>query len=108
VQAKLFLIVDDHSRLLMHDRFMSAENTWAGQDVLRAAIVRRGLPEILYADQGAPFANAMLARSCAVLGIRLIHSKPYSPSLSGQSKRRSAGRNRCSAREIGQVIQHQS
>ena len=45
----------------------------------RAAIVRRGLPEILYADNGAPFSNHMLARTCAVLGIRLIHSAPYSP-----------------------------
>lgn len=87
VRAKLFLIVDDHSRLLVHGRFMSAENTRAGQDVLRAAIVRRGLPEILYADQGAPFANAMLARSCAVLGIRLIHSKPYSPEGRGKQER---------------------
>ena len=50
IRAKLFLIVDDHSRLLVHGRFMGAENTRAGQDVLRAAIVRRGLPEILYTD----------------------------------------------------------
>jgi putative transposase len=50
VRARLFLIVDDHSRLLVHGRFMAAENTRAGQEVLRAAIVRRGLPEVLYCD----------------------------------------------------------
>jgi hypothetical protein len=48
-------------------------NTRAGQDVLRAAIERRGLPQQLHSDNGAPFANAALERSCAVLGIRLIH-----------------------------------
>lgn len=87
LRAKLFLIVDDHSRLLVHGRFMSVENTRAGQDVLRAAIVRRGLPEVLHADNGAPFANHMLARTCAVLGIRLVHSKPYSPQGRGKQER---------------------
>ncbi len=87
VRARLFLIVDDHSRLLVHGRFMSAENTRSGQDVLRAAIVWRGLPEILYADNGAPFSNAMLSRTCAVLGIRLVHSAPYSPQGRGKQER---------------------
>lgn len=87
VRARLFLIVDDHSRLLVHGRFMTAENTRAGQDVLRAAIVWRGLPEVLYADNGAPFSNAMLSRTCAVLGIRLVHSKPYSPEGRGKQER---------------------
>ena len=87
VRARLFLIVDDHSRLLVHGRFMTAENTRAGQDVLRAAIVWRGLPEILYADNGAPFSNAMLSRTCAVLGIRLVHSAPYSPEGRGKQER---------------------
>ncbi len=87
IRAKLFVIVDDHSRLLVHGRFMTVENTRAGQDVLRAAIVRRGLPEILYTDHGAPFANHMLARTCAVLGIRLVHSAPYSPQGRGKQER---------------------
>ena len=38
-------------------------------------------------DQGAPFANHMLARTCAVLGIRLVHSAPYSPQGRGKQER---------------------
>lgn len=86
-RAKLFLIVDDHSRLLVHGRWMTEENTRAGQDVLREAIARRGLPLCLHCDNGAPFANAALERSCAVLGIRLIHSRPYSPQGRGKQER---------------------
>ena len=85
VRARLFLIVDDHSRLLADGRFFARENARACQELLRRAITRRGVPDILYCDNGAPFANAWLARTCAVLGIRLVHSKPYSPPLTGQS-----------------------
>jgi putative transposase len=49
-RAKLFLLVDDYSRLLVHGRWVTEENTRAGQDVLRSAISRRGLPEVLYVD----------------------------------------------------------
>lgn len=87
VRGRLFLLVDDHSRLLVHGRFHPVENSRAGQEVLRSAIVRRGLPEVLYVDQGAPYANAALARTCAVLGIRLVHSRPYSPEGRGKQER---------------------
>jgi putative transposase len=87
VRARLFLIVDDHSRLIVDGRFFAHENARAGQELLRRAIVRRGVPVVLYADNGAPFANAWLARTCAVLGIRLVHSKPYSPQGRGKQER---------------------
>jgi hypothetical protein len=87
VRARLFLIVDDHSRLLADGRFYGQENARACQDLLRRAITRRGLPQVLYADNGAPFSNAWLARTCAVLGIRLVHSKPYSPEGRGKQER---------------------
>ncbi|HLG66694.1 MAG TPA: DDE-type integrase/transposase/recombinase [Acidimicrobiales bacterium] len=87
VRAKLFLIVDDHSRLLLDGAFYAHENARACQDLLRRAIVRRGVPDVLYADNGAPFKNAWLARTCAVLGVRLVHSKPYAPQGRGKQER---------------------
>ena len=87
VRAKLFLIVDDHSRLIVDGRFFAHENARACQDLLRRAINYRGLPAVLYADNGAPFANSWLTRTCAVLGIRLVHSKPYSPEGRGKQER---------------------
>lgn len=87
VRARLFLIVDDHSRLLADGRFYGHENARACQELLRRAVTRRGLPQVLYADNGAPFANAWLARTCGVLGIRLVHSAPYSPQGRGKQER---------------------
>src|SRR5436853_6096002 len=86
-RARLFLIVDDHSRLLVDGRFFAHENARACQGLLRRAITRPGLPDVLYADNGGPFSNAWLSRTCGVLGIRLVHSKPYSPEGRGKQER---------------------
>ncbi len=86
-RAKLFVLVDDYSRLLVYGRWMTEENTRSGQDVLRSAIARRGLPQILHVDNGAPYANHQLARACAVLGVHLVHSKPYAPQGRGKQER---------------------
>jgi len=86
-KARLFLIVDDHSRLLVHGRWFGNETLRAGQEVLHAAILRRGQPAQLYVDNGAAYAGHELARSCAVLGIRLIHSRPYAPQGRGKLER---------------------
>ena len=86
-RAKLFVLVDDYSRLLVCGRWMTEENTRAGQEVLRAAIMRRGVPTQLYMDNGSPYRSGQLARTCAVLGIHVVHSKPYSPAGRGKQER---------------------
>ena len=86
-RGRLFSLLDDHSRLILAGRWGPEENTRAGQDVLRAAVVHRGVPEALLVDNGAPFRAHQLARSCAVLGIRLVFAKPYAPETKGKLER---------------------
>ncbi len=86
-RAFLFLLVDDFSRLFVHGAWMTEQNARAGQQVLRAAIQRRGQPEIVYVDNGSPYIAAPLERTCAVLGIRLVHSRPYRPQGRGKVER---------------------
>jgi len=50
----------------------------------RPALQARGVPHSAYLDNGSPFIDAWLLRGCAVLGIRLIHSRPGKPPLTGQ------------------------
>jgi putative transposase len=87
VRARLFVLVDDHSRLVVGGRWVGNETLRAGQEVLHAAILRHGLPETLYVDNGAAYAGAELGRCCAVLGIRLVHSRPYAPQGRGKQER---------------------
>lgn len=86
-RAYLFMLVDDHSRLVLHGRWVTQESTRSGQNVLREAILAHGSPENLYLDNGSPYANAALERSCAVLGIRLVHSRPGEPAGRGKIER---------------------
>jgi Integrase core domain len=81
-RAKLFML-DDHSRLLVHGRWVVEENTRAGHDVLRAAIVRRGLPEALYVDNGAPYAMRRCSAAARCWAFAWSTASPTGP---GQGK----------------------
>ncbi|HZK15159.1 MAG TPA: DDE-type integrase/transposase/recombinase [Solirubrobacterales bacterium] len=86
-KAICFAILDDHSRLCVGAYFEPAETELRLERTLRAALQARGVPEALYVDNGSPFASAQLERACAVLGIRLIHSRPGRPQGRGKIER---------------------
>src|SRR5260370_1127502 len=62
-RAKLILFVDDCSRLLVHGVWSFEETTRVAQLTLKAAILRRGVPETLYFYHGAAFAPDQPPRS---------------------------------------------
>jgi len=80
----LFAFVDDHSRAVMAARFGFAEDTIRLAAALRPALAARGVPEAVYVDNGSAFVDAWLLRACARLGIKLVHSQPGKPPLTGQ------------------------
>ena len=81
----LSVIIDDRSRFLTGARFVRRPDAARFAGVLRAAIAAHGIPACLYCDNGACYADLSLQRTCAVLGIRLTHSQPGRPQLTGQS-----------------------
>jgi putative transposase len=83
----LFCFIDDHSRLLVGYRWASREDVLNASMALRAGIASRGLPTACYVDNGSPFVSGQLLRACAVLGIRLIHSRPGRPEGRGKIER---------------------
>lgn len=83
----LFAFIDDHSRLLVGYRWAVREDVLSASRALRAGIAARGLPAALYVDNGSPFISGQLLRACAVLGIRLIHSRPGRPEGRGKIER---------------------
>jgi putative transposase len=86
-KAYLLAFIDDFSRLLPGYRWTAAEDSVRLEGPLRAGLASRGVPRAILVDRGSAFVAAPLARACAVLGVRLIHAKPYSPSTKGKIER---------------------
>nr|WP_245630292.1 DDE-type integrase/transposase/recombinase [Alicyclobacillus acidiphilus] len=83
----LFAILDDYSRLVVHGQFYWDEQLPRLEDSLKKAILRYGIPERLYVDNGAVFSSQHLKRICGRLGIHLSHSKAYRPAGRGKIER---------------------
>ena len=56
-------------------------------DCLRQGILKRGLPEKLYIDNGSCFRALHLEQVTAQLGIGISHSRPYTPQGRGKIER---------------------
>jgi transposase InsO family protein len=79
--------LDDATRVIPFAAFAFSENTQAVLPVFKQALLRRGLPERLYVDNGANFRSRHLALVCAKLGLALIHARPYQPQAKGKIER---------------------
>jgi transposase InsO family protein len=89
VRRKTYLIafIDDATRVVPYCAFALSENTQAFLPVFKQALLRRGLPERLFVDNGANYRSQHLALVCAKLGIALIHARPYQPAGKGKQER---------------------
>jgi putative transposase len=83
----LLCLIDDYSRALPGYHWTFSEDTVRLEAALRAGLASRGVPEMLLVDRGSAYVSAELARSCAVLGIRLVHAKARTPTTKGKIER---------------------
>jgi len=86
-KAYLIAFLDDATRVVPYAAFTLSENTAAFLPVFKQALLRRGLPQRLYVDNGANFRSHHLALVCAKLGVALIHARPYQPQGKGKLER---------------------
>lgn len=86
-RAILFAILDDYSRLITHAQFYWDEKLPRMEDSLKKAILKHGIPEQFYCDNGAAFSSQHLVRICGKLGIRLSHSTVFRPQGRGKIER---------------------
>ena len=86
-KAILLAFLDDRSRLVVGHHWGRAEDTVRLEAALRRGLAARGVPSQIYVDRGSAFVSEPLHRACAVLGIKLSHSKPGEPQGRGKVER---------------------
>jgi len=88
-QKELYFVgfIDDATRYIVHGEFYHDFDQGIVEDCLRKAILKSGLPNRLYFDNGKQFRNKWMERACAILDIKLIFTAPYSPEAKGKIER---------------------
>lgn len=83
----LIAFIDDYSRLVPYAGFFLSEQAESLEIAFRQAVLRYGVPERLYVDNGKIFVSRMMQIACAHLGIELVRQTPYRPEGKGKIER---------------------
>jgi putative transposase len=87
MQAFLFAVLDDASRLIPHAQFYAHQGPDAFIDCLRQGVAARGVCIRLYVDDAKVYRSSQLARITASIGILIIHSPPHQAQVSSKIER---------------------
>jgi transposase InsO family protein len=89
IKKQIFLVsfLDDATRYVVHGEFYDSLDQTIVEDCFRKAILKEGLPRRVYFDQGKQYRNKWMERACAILEIKLLFAKPYSPESTGKIER---------------------
>ena len=82
-RTNLFAFLDDCSRIIPFAQFFFTEKFDSMKTVLKEALIRRGIPRMIYVDNGKVYHAGQLHLACASLGITLTHTQPYDPESKG-------------------------
>ena len=86
-QTYLVSFLDDATRYVVHGEFYDSLDQTVVEDCFRKAILKEGVPRRVFFDQGKQYKNKWMKRACAILGIKLLFAKPYSPESTGKIER---------------------
>ncbi|MDR0854293.1 MAG: DDE-type integrase/transposase/recombinase [Clostridiales Family XIII bacterium] len=85
--AYLMGYIDDASRLITHAEFYLSQDILSLRDSFREAVLRRGLPTLLYTDNGKIYRSQQFDYLCANIGVTLLHHGVYQAHSKGKIER---------------------
>jgi transposase InsO family protein len=83
----LHAFLDDHSRYVVHGEFYFRQNLPCLEDCFRKAVLKGGIPERTYWDNGAVYQARQIQLVAARLGTQVIFATPYAPEGKGKIER---------------------
>jgi transposase InsO family protein len=83
----LHAFIDDHSRFVPHAEFYFRQNLPCLEDCFRKAILKSGIPERVYWDNGAVYQARQIQLLAGRLGTHVIFATPYAPEGKGKIER---------------------
>lgn len=86
-QTYLHAFIDDATRLITFSRFFFEQNFETLRISLKEAMLKNGIPRLLYTDNGKIYRSQQLEYICASIGCTLLHSQPYVPRGRGKIER---------------------
>jgi len=86
-QIYLVCFLDDATRYVVHGEFYDSLDQTVVEDCFRKAVLKEGVPRRVYFDNGKQYRTKWMERACAILGIKLLYAKPYSPESTGKIER---------------------
>lgn len=86
-RTHLHLFIDDHTRYPVHGEFYFKEDLPCLEDSLRKAILKGGVPRLVYVDRGAVYRACQIRLLAARVGFQLILATPFSPEGKGKVER---------------------
>lgn len=87
VQTYLHMFIDDASRYPVYSQFYLSQNFETLRHSFKEAILRRGIPKLVYTDNGKIYRSQQFEYICASLGTTLLHSQPFVPQGRGKVER---------------------
>ena len=83
----LLAFIDDCTRLVPHAQFYFDQKLPILEDCFKKAILKRGIPDKIFVDNGKIFVSRWFRIACARLNIRHLTAAPFAPEAKGKIER---------------------
>ena len=87
IQTYLSSAIDDHSRLIIQSEWYDNQREEIVEDTVHKAVLKYGVFDRFYVDNGKQYISRHLHAACARLGVRVLHAPPYSGKSKGKIER---------------------